>query len=198
MAATDTLAKHGEALDRLLASYRLLATDCNEADAAARSLEHHTGGVLVGSRYRNERFDVAFAAPEGWQALQRCSTMAIRVVWTAPSGARLWLGIYPTPDGLDRWCTQTADRWLAELQTTAGLDEVEFPPTEWRDDDARGGKVRDLTCRMRRPNDPLAPQLRPMRVWLRDGVLTVLDGVPKEPGETATLRAAFDRLSRTK
>lgn len=184
------------ALADLFAGYQRL--DVSQAcDNARRALEHHTGGVLLGNRYRNERFDLAFGPPNDWPALQRCSAMAIRVVWTTPNGSRLWLHVYPLPAGLDRWCSQSADRWIATLLDQSGLVETDFPPATWHAHNDLGGSVRDFCCR-NPATDPTHPSQRLFRALLRDDVLVVLDAIPTTVAELQPLRAAMDGLQRAR
>lgn len=181
------------ALADLLAGYRLLRTDCGAVEVATDSLRHHTGSTLVGTSFRNDKLGIALDGPPGWRPQLRCTTMAVRAVWTSESGSRLWLGLHPTPDGLDRWCSASADRWLDQLLASAGLQLAPGTTSAWREDRQFGGQVRDLECRSA-SSDPHRPPQRLLRAYRRDDVLVVLDAIPAVADDLPLLRGALSAL----
>ncbi len=204
-------------LQRLLASYHLLDTDCDFAGTAAKSLRHHTGGTLTGVRYRNDTSGIELLGPNGWRVEQRGGGAAFRVVWTSPAGSRLWLVGYPVPTGLSRWCTASADRWLDKLSADAGLDvraasdsaDVDAAGTDTADKLSwtpfaplsEAGAVpvaarsRMLRCVPRRVVDPTAPQERLLRAVVRNDLLVLIDAIPADAADLPALRAALDGLT---
>ena len=190
-------------LQRLLASYRLLQTDCDFADTAARSLQHHTGGSLTGGRYRNDTHGLELTGPQGWRAEQRSGGAAFRVVWTSPYGSRLWLVGYPVPAGMPRWCTATADRWLEKLCNDAGLeptapDGQAAQATAWQPFAPLAAQTRTLRSVPRHIVDPSRPRERLLRAVVRDDLLVVLDAKAADAEDLPVLRAALDALTGTR
>ncbi|MCA8965551.1 MAG: hypothetical protein KDC48_11740, partial [Planctomycetes bacterium] len=204
--STATWATRRDDLRRLLSSYRLLTTDCDFADTAAKSLRHHTGGSLTDGSYRNDTRGVELAGPAGWRAEQRCGGAAFRVVWTSPAGSRLWLVGYPVPTGLRRWCTATADRWLDQLCTDAGLDVsagehgkddpvwTPFAPLSTTGAAPAAAQARLLRCTPRRIVDPTRPNERLLRAVVRDDLLVLIDAIPADAADLPALRAALEAL----
>lgn len=199
--------EHDEALRALLASYRLLQSDLDLALAAAKPLQHHTGGTVHDSRYHNERFGFELAGPDGWQTQQRCGGAALRVVWSSPDGSRLWLTGYEVPAGLDRWCERTADRWLQQLLLRANLEPLPTTtPDGWTEHTSCGGSTRRLTCvpkpsqvpaqSHRAPTGPGAPRERSLHVFLQDELLLVADLQAATAADAATMQAALESLRR--
>jgi len=193
--------EHDEALRTLLGSYRLLQSDLDLALAAARPLQHHTGGTVRDSRYHNERFGFELAGPDGWQTQQRCGGAALRVVWSSPDGSRLWLTGYDVPAGLDRWCERTADRWLQQLLLRANLQPLRTTaPDGWTEHTSCGGSTRMLTCVPKQsegsPTGPGAPRERSLHVFLQDELLLVADLQAATAADAATMQTALESLRR--
>jgi hypothetical protein len=223
------LGQHHTNVQALLASYRLLQTDVDLALAAARPLQHHTGGTLTSgvnqgsgnqsggnqsggnqsdgqSSYQNDRFGFRVAGPNGWRAEQRCGGAALRVLWSSPAGSRLWLTGYDVPQGLDRWCQRTADRWLQELLLRADLVAKSTAPADgaWAEHVTCNGGTRTLTCVPLHAGDQHPGGQHPaghgparertLHVFLRDELLLVADLQPANDDDAAAMQAALASL----
>jgi hypothetical protein len=192
--------RHERALQALLASYRVLDVDVDAALAAARPLQHHTGGELrgdpaAGVAYHNSRWELELTGPVGWRAAQRCGGSLFRVVWSGPDGGRLWLHGYAVPAGMQNWCSETADLWFAELCAERGLVVVDDEPgasRPWSEAADCRARSRYLTCTEK---DPLRPtRTRLLRLVVRDDLFVVVDAAPATAAEEAPLRAALAAL----
>ncbi|HEX5052174.1 MAG TPA: hypothetical protein VFZ65_10410 [Planctomycetota bacterium] len=197
--------QHADDVHSLLASYRLLESDCDLALAAARPLLHHTGGSLQGSTYHNKTFALDLQGPATWKAQLRCGGAAFRVVWVSPDGSHLWLTGYAVPDGVTQWCRESADRWLHELCTRAGLDVRPAPDPasgattangEWCERAGCGGQTRFVVGTPHEPSGPDAPRQRFMRLLVDDDLLVVADGHATTDADLQALRQALDSLRR--
>jgi len=191
------LRDHDQELQALLASFRLLDTNCDRVRAALRPVEHHTGGTLTAGVYTNDRFDIELTGPKGWKAQQRCGGAEFRVVWTSPNGSRLWLTGYAVPQSMTRWCRTTADLWLADQCAAQGL---QASPTadagDWAPLDPCNGLGRRATWVARPGGAPGAVPERQLRFLLRDDLLVVVDGTVATEADAAALRAAMASLQR--
>ena len=211
--SATALQQHTGAVAELLGSYRLLDEDADHALAAAEPLHHHTGGLLQGSTYRNEPYDVLFQGPEGWAAQQRCGGAAFRVVWSSTTGGRIHLIGYRVPAGLPAWSPATADRWFRQLCTSAGLDvggsDVGTSDVgtsgagasgsgTWTVDPAGGGQTRTVQCATRddQAGDKAGQRPRVIRLLVRDKLLLVADGQAGNAAEEAAVQAALASLRR--
>lgn len=188
---------HREAVSTLLASYRVLETDRDRAQAAARAFGHHTGGALEGVRYTNDRFGFVLDGPDGWRAEQRCGGAALRVVWSSPEGSRLWLTGYRVPPGIGHWQPASADRWLEQLLERAGLvAALDEPSAQWATHDGCGGSSRRLRCRPANAAAAAAARMRTLHVFLHDALLLVADAQAAHDADAAAMTAAIDSLRR--
>ncbi len=189
--------KHAAAIDALLASYRLLE-ECDFQVAMQRPLEHHTGGAVSGSTYRNQHFGLHLVGEPNWKPAMRSGGAAFRVVWTSPAGSRLWLTGHRVPVGMDHWDDDSADRWL--LQLLAHNDLVPAAPLEaagWSALPAFGGRQRDVVASRHKGDAPLANTApkRVFRLVRRDDLLLVLDGLPATPEDEAAVHRMFAAIA---
>ncbi len=204
-----SLQTHAEPVRALLASYRMLDPDCDRALAAARPLQHHSGGSLRNGLYSNPKWDLALAGPPGWTAEQRSGGCLFRVVWTSATGSRLWLLGYDVPAGMQRWCPETAELWLAELCAERGLSIVDnrvdpapgtaqpgWDPQSWEPAEACSAQSRLVRCTWQPSGSPLGPQTRLLRVFVRDDVMIVLDATGSNEADWVLLRQALDGLRK--
>lgn len=197
-----SFARHDRALQDLLASFRVLETDVDVAVAAARPLQHHTGGELrgeptTGVTYHNPRWELELPGPAGWRAAQRCGGSLFRVVWTGPDGGRLWLHGYAVPAGMQNWCSETADLWFAELCAERGLTVVGDDGKadgEWTAAAACRAQSRFVTCSGGAGNPLHPPRQRRLRLVVRDDLFVVVDAAPATAAEEPALRAALAAL----
>lgn len=199
-----SLQEHAPAVAALLNSYRMLDVDCDRALAAARPLAHHTGGELAGTTYRNTQWNVAVEGPNGWQPGLRSGGNLFRVVWTSPQGSRLWLLGYATPEGMTKWCRETADLWFREMCAEKGLTIVASTDatSTWKQDQGCSADSRLVTCTapirvpvlQSAPGGSVAAQQRLFRLVVRDDMFLVLDGQARSDDEWAPLRAAMASL----
>lgn len=196
--SAPSLQHHSAPVRALLDSFRVLDPAAEPLEAAARPLRVHQGGQLRDGTYTNERFGLSFAGPGGWPAAQRCGGAAFRVVWTGPRGGRLWLSGYAVPEGVPRWCTETAERWFSAMCRERGLEIVGPEGAKepvWNGDDACGALVRDVGCRPLRPTpeERLAPPRR-LRLVVRSDLFVVIDAAPAHEDEVEPLRGAVQAL----
>jgi hypothetical protein len=191
------LREHDRELQAMLASFRLLDTNCDRVQAALRPVEHHTGGTLNGGVYTNERFALELTGPKGWKAQQRCGGAEFRIVWTSPNGSRLWLTGYAVPEGMTGWCRTTADLWLADLCAAQGLQPSPgSTATDWEKVDPCGSLGRSATWVVKPGGVPGAVTERQLRFLLRDDLLIVADGTVTAETDAAALREAMASLQR--
>jgi hypothetical protein len=191
-----SLQQHASAVTALLNSYRMLDVDCDRAVAAARPLQHHTGGQLAENVYRNTQWNLELSGPTGWAAGLRCGGNLFRVAWSSPQGGRLWLLGYATPAGLTRWCRETADLWFREMCAEKGLTVVDSTNAQaaWSPSEGCTGDSRLVTCTMR-PATPLTtPRQRVFRLVVRDDLFVILDAIAQQDDEWPALQEAIDSL----
>lgn len=201
----ESLEQHREVLDRLLHSYMLLKQDCAEAQLAADPLRHHTGGVLDGANYRNERYDLVLHGPKGWQAEPRIGGATFRVRWSSPRGSRMWLIGHRVPAGLRSWTTDAADRWLEHHCSKHGLEVApdgkreggkrengKHADASWQPV-AADGAFRELTLVA---NGAEAPMRRLVRVTVYEDLMLIVDGFGTSSEDEAAVRKAAATLTR--
>lgn len=207
--SATALQQYSGAVEELLGSYRLLDEDADHALAAAEPLYHHTGGLLQGSTYRNEPYEVVFQGPEGWTSQQRCGGAAFRVVWSSANGGRIHLIGYRVPAGLAGWSPATADLWFRQLCASASLDVGGGDPGAsgsgagdpgasgsgtWTVDAAGAGQTRTVVCTNRGKDTGQQPRV--IRLLVRDKLLLVADGQAGNAAEEALVQAALASLRR--
>ena len=193
----SSLARHRDRVEALFQSYMLLELDCSEAQAAARPLRHHTGGVLDGTTYRNELFDVEMHGPDGWHAEQRVGGAAFRVRWTGPKHGQLWLSGLRVPDGVPAWNRRLADRWIAHHLRKHGLaiDDDAEDDGGWHEQ-ADGSLTRTCVVLQEHPERPDSPARRVLHLALRPDLLLLADGYARTDRQERALRAAIATLRR--
>lgn len=195
--------RHQARIDALLQSYELLETDCDLVARRAVPLRHHTGGVLDGVNYRNERYRVAFDGPAGWRAEPRVGGAMFRARWTSPSGSRIWLTGYTRPAGVAAWSTQLATRWLlhhCNRNQLERLDASDAPPPWHALPDGGEATTWQLrvaaTDRLAQPQHPNRPQRRTVHVQVFDDLLLVLDAYAAVAADSDAVAAAPEQLRR--
>ncbi|MEO6595777.1 MAG: hypothetical protein ABIP94_13580 [Planctomycetota bacterium] len=196
--------QHADSVEALLQSYHLIESNCERALAEARPMLQHTGGSLRGTLYHNTIFGLELQGPEGWSPELRAGGAAFCVRWSSPSGSRLWMHGYAVPAGMNRWCRETADRWVNELCDRAGLDlrpETHVPgPTvdvsQWTEQAGCGGHTRFVVGTPREPVRPDAPRQRLMRLLVNDDLMVVVDGHATTSDDLHALRRALESLRR--
>jgi len=189
------LRDHEAALQALLHSFHLLDGNCDRALAAARPVEHHTGGALSNGVYQNEKFQLELTGPKGWKAQQRCGGAEFKVVWTSPGGSRLWLTGYAVPPGLERWCSRTADLWLGDLCSNMGMQQG-AAAGDWVRIEPCDVLSRSMTWVGKPGSAPSTLAQRQLRCLLRDDLLVVADSTLADDADKAPMRAAIDSLIR--
>lgn len=193
--SAHALRQHEGAVQALLASYRVLQRDGQAAAAASEALGHHTGGVCVGSSYRNELYRVVLDGPTGWKLQQRTGGPVFRVVWTSPAGSRLWLTAHRVPTGAERWTTADADLWIEQLSSQQNLlARPADTGTEWTPLVDCGAHARSLQLVPKA--GPAEARPRVVRALRFDDLLLVADGFAVDDAEQAELTAALASLRR--
>ncbi|MGB3965989.1 MAG: hypothetical protein WBO45_04610, partial [Planctomycetota bacterium] len=193
--SATSLRAHDAAIQALLGSYRLLEHDCDLALAAARPIEHHGGGELVGATYRNSHFGIELVGADGWKPALRTGGAAFRVTWTSPTGSRLWLTGHRVPLGLAAWTTDAADRWLRQLCAQQDL-AITDDRNPWCDDTGTADRSRLLVCAPRHAAVPGTPRQRLLRAVLRDDLLIIADGFALTAADEADLRTMLAAVRR--
>ncbi|MGE3174163.1 MAG: hypothetical protein AB7O97_16160 [Planctomycetota bacterium] len=194
--AEDALARRAAAVDALLATYRLLVTDANVAQQAAKALQAHTGGdVAADGVYRNERHGIAAQGPRGWVPQRRCAGSPFQVVWSCPrSSGRMWLTGYAPPAGFPHWTTELADRWLADLLRRAGM-QAHADVGAWTEPATGPRELRVIAVDATAvgPGQASRPE-RHLHLVLRDDLLVVADAYTTDPDEVAAVQKAVGSL----
>lgn len=160
--------------------------------------------MLAGTTYRNTQWSITLEGPDGWQPGLRSGGNLFRVVWTSPQGSRLWLLGYATPEGMTKWCRETADLWFREMCAEKGLTIVASADAtaKWEQDqscsaDSRARHVHRAgsgSPAQSAPGEAVPAQQRLFRLVVRDDLFLVLDGQARADGEWAPLRAAMASL----
>ena len=194
-----SLTRHQTAVDRLLMSYMLLKVDCNGAELATRPLRQHTGGMIEGSTYKNERFQVLLKGPDGWQTQHRVGGSMFRVRWSGPNASNMWLIGNQVPAGMTAWSKETADRWLNHRRNHLGLvadkEQTASAEAKWHKD-PNGSICRTLVLLQPKASRPDQPRRRIVHVQLHDDLLLVVDGFGSTPADEQAVRAAIRTLKR--
>lgn len=194
-----SLQQHQKSVDQLFMSYMLLELDCEGAALATRPLRQHTGGILEGSTYRNERYDLSFSGPEGWKAQQRVGGSMFRIRWSGPNASHMWLVGHQVPAGMASWTRNTADRWLQHhtRKHDLGIDAEHAATDEakWQER-ADGSLCRTAVLLEKRKGRPDSPRRRIVHLQLHKDLLLVVDGFGGTSAEEQALRAAIPTLKR--
>lgn len=193
------LQKHQAEVDSLFNSYMLLKVDCDEAELATRPLRHHTGGIIEGATYSNERYDVTLTGPKTWHAVHRVGGSMFRVHWTGPNGSQMWLIGHRVPAGMDAWTTKTADRWLGHHCALHRLEpdnkQAASKEAQWQEGADNSWR---RTCMLTSGGDklPSSPVRRVMHVQLYEDLLLIVDGFGATQADEAAVRASIKTLKR--
>ena len=197
--SAKSLQKHKAEVESLFKSYMLLEVDCEEAELAARPLRHHTGGMIDGATYSNERYGVELTGPNKWHAAHRPGGSMFRVHWTGPNGSQMWLIGYSVPSGMDAWTTKTADRWLSHHCSRHQLepDDKQAASKEAKWHEGADSSWR-RTCMLMATEDklPSSPARRVMHVQLYEDLLLIVDGFGATKADEAAVRTAIQTLKR--
>jgi len=194
--------RHRPAIQRLLQSYRLVATDQQLAEQAARSLSHHAGGSLTESGgFVSSQHDLVADAPSGWQPALRCAGCVFQVRWDCPRGTgRVWLSAHRPPAGNAHWSPVLADHWLEQFvdrlrQSDPGASIEATPDSGWSAADDTGERLRELVLTGGAAPGATA-QRRQLRLLLRQDLFIVADGYVRRGQDPAAMLAALDSVRR--
>lgn len=176
----------------LLATYRVLDTNADRAKAIATAFLAHTGGVVTGQAYHNERYGISLTGPDGWQVQQRSGSSLFRVVWESPRGSRLYLSGFGSPRRLGAWCPLSADDWVHNLCDANDLRLGEDAATAWVEHKC-GGRSRTYVCPPRGADAPNGPQ-REIFVLVQEDLLLVVDRIIAAADDADVLERAAKSL----
>lgn len=194
-----SLVRHKQAIDKLFMSYMLLEVDCKDAELATRPLRIHTGGMIEGSTYLNERFNLKLDGPDGWKTQQRVGGSIFRVRWSGPNASNMWLVGHQVPAGMAVWTKETADRWLNHNRKKHGLvpDEEQAASDEakWHQG-PDGSTSRTMVLLQQQIQRPDTPRRRVVHVQLHNDLLLVVDGFGSTEADEQAVRAAIHTLKR--
>jgi hypothetical protein len=187
--AKRSLQSEQAAIDSMLASYELLSCEGDLAGQAGTALAGHTGGVLAGGRYRNDRWGVLADGPQGWTARERCDGAAFSACWESPGDGRMSITGYLPPAGLAQWNEALADRWLDYCLRSAGFNDAGSAP--WCDGAGNGNRERE-----RRAVSADHRTVRRLRVLLRKDLLLVADAQLPAAADDEAVRRALASVQR--
>jgi hypothetical protein len=194
-----SLNRHKHALDQLFKSYMLLEVDCKDTQLAARPLRLHTGGMIKGSTYYNERFNVNIEGPDGWQTQHRVGGSMFRVRWSGPNASHMWLVGHQVPTGMTAWTKGTADRWLNDQQEQHGLvpdkEHAATAEANWLTS-SDGSSSRTMVLLHKQASRPDQPRRRVVHVQLHSDLLLVVDGFGSTDVHEQAVRTAIRTLKR--
>ncbi|MFT4514877.1 MAG: hypothetical protein ACI89X_000046 [Planctomycetota bacterium] len=194
-----SLSRHQKSVDKLFMSYMLLEVDCKDAQLATRPLRIHTGGMIEGSTYRNDRFDLQLDGPDGWKTKQLPGGSMFRVRWASPNASSMWLIGHQVPAGMAVWTKATSDRWLNHHRKKHGLA---FDKEQSASQEAKwhtcpdGSMCRTLMLLQTNPDRPDSPRRRVVHVQLYKDLLLVIDGFGSTKEDEQAVRAAIRTLKR--
>jgi len=185
--------RHAEALQRLLATYRLLETDRGTSLAGLTPLRHHAGGALEGTTYHNGKFELRCDGPDGWAAQQRCGGAAFRVQWTNAGGSSLEMVGHRRPPGVTKWTPDKAAAFVDFLMETAQLAPCpDAPPFAWRNEESLRGMTCCIACA--KPKGETSSKRRALHLVVRDDVLIVFDARVVDATDEAAVATAMRSL----
>lgn len=176
----------------LLATYRVLDTNADRVKALGAAFFAHTGGVVTGQAYHNERYGVSLTGPDGWQVQQRSGSSLFRVVWESPRGSRLYLSGFGSPRRLGAWCPLSADDWVHNLCDANDLRLGEDAATAWVEHKC-GGRSRTYVCPPPGSAAPKGPR-REIFVLVQEDLLLVVDRIVATVDEAEVLERAAKSL----
>ncbi len=190
--STAAIAREQASIGTMLRGYRLLSVDNAVAEQAAIALDHHCGGVLAGTDYRNRRHQISASGPKGWLTMERCSGFLFEVAFTSPdqNGRVTVRGLAPPP-GLQGWTRGKAERWLDDL-CLRGKREIDAARDSGWLEDGDGFEQRTMT--LRHTGEPTAPP-QFLRLLLQRGQLIVADGFSKSRSDDPAVETAVGSLS---
>ena len=194
-----SLSRHQQAVNKLIMSYMLLEVDCKDAQLATRPLRLHTGGMIEGSTYLNERFNLKLEGPDGWETQHRIGGSMFRVRWSGPNASHMWLVGHQVPAGMAVWTKEAADRWLNDQQKKHRLvpdqEQAATDEAKWHvyPDGSAG---RTMVLLQQQINRPDQPRRRVVHVQLHRDLLLVVDGFGSTEANEQAVRAAIRTLKR--
>ncbi|MGK0154706.1 MAG: hypothetical protein ACI9SE_001659 [Neolewinella sp.] len=194
-----SLLRHKQAIDKLFMSYMLLEVDCKDAELATRPLRMHTGGMIEGSTYLNDRYDLKLDGPDGWKTQHRVGGSMFRVGWSGPNASHMWLVGHQVPAEMTAWTKETADRWLNHHQKKYGLvpdkEQAASDEANWHQC-PDGSTSRTVVLLQQRRQRPDTPRRRIVHMQLHSDLLLLVDGFGGTEADEQSVRTAIRTLKR--